>query len=106
MAATYDAEGNYVYPDGFDPETGEWLEGFDEQRATWEEQYAKAHERWEALVKQQAEAKQAEIAAAEPTTYSSASDDTDEESGPEETSGSLASDEALQALREKLTGGN
>ena len=29
----------------------------------------------------------------------------DEESGPEETSGSLATDEALQALREKLTGG-
>jgi small subunit ribosomal protein S1 len=103
MAATYDAEGNYVYPDGFDPETGEWLEGYDEQRAAWEEQYAKAHERWEAHVKQQAEAKQAEIAAAEPTTYSSGSE---EEAGTEETSGSLASDEALQALREKLTGGN
>jgi len=54
MAATYDDQGNYVYPDGFDPETGEWLEGYDEQRATWEEQYAKAHERWEAHVKQQA----------------------------------------------------
>jgi small subunit ribosomal protein S1 len=108
MAATYDAEGNYVYPDGFDPETGEWLEGFDEQRATWEEQYAKAHERWEAHVKQQAEAKVAEIAAAEPTTYSSDSSDasgSDDEAAPEETGGSLASDEALQALREKLTGG-
>ena len=108
MAATYDAEGNYVYPDGFDPETGEWLEGFDEQRATWEEQYAKAHERWEAHVKQQAEAKVAEIAAAEPTTYSSDSSDasgSDGEAPAEETGGSLASDEALQALREKLTGG-
>jgi small subunit ribosomal protein S1 len=108
MAATYDAEGNYVYPDGFDPETGEWLEGFDEQRATWEEQYAKAHERWEAHVKQQAEAKVAEIAAAEPTTYSSDSTDatgSDDEAAAEETGGSLASDEALQALREKLTGG-
>jgi small subunit ribosomal protein S1 len=108
MAATYDAEGNYVYPDGFDPETGEWLEGFDEQRATWEEQYAKAHERWEAHVKQQAEAKVAEIAAAEPTTYSSDSSDASDSDGEapvEETGGSLASDEALQALREKLTGG-
>ena len=57
MAATYDEQGNYVYPEGFDPETGEWLEGFDEQRAVWEEQYAKAHARWEAHVKQQAEAK-------------------------------------------------
>jgi len=114
MAATYDAEGNYVYPDGFDPETGEWLEGFDEQRATWEEQYAKAHERWEAHVKQQAEAKVAEIAAAEPTTYSSdssgapdsdGSNGSDDGAPAEETGGSLASDEALQALREKLTGG-
>ncbi len=41
MTATYDEQGNYVYPEGFDPETGEWLEGFEEQRATWEEQYAK-----------------------------------------------------------------
>ena len=57
MAATYDEQGNYVYPDGFDPETGEWLEGYDEQRAAWEEQYAKAHARWEAHVKQQDEAK-------------------------------------------------
>ena len=27
MPATYDEQGNYVYPDGFDPETGEWLAG-------------------------------------------------------------------------------
>ena len=103
MAATYDDQGNYVYPDGFDPETGEWLEGYDEQRAAWEEQYAKAHERWEAHVKQQAEAKVAEAEASErrrtPATGS------DDEAAPEETAGSLASDEALQALREKLTGG-
>ncbi|MGZ4453984.1 MAG: 30S ribosomal protein S1, partial [Nocardioides sp.] len=89
---------NYVYPEGFDPETGEWLEGFDEQRAAWEDQYAKAHARWEAHVKQQAEAKQAEAEAGEATSYSS-------EAPAEDTAGSLASDEALQALREKLTGG-
>ena len=52
MAAEYDAEGNYIYPEGFDPETGEWLEGFDEQREAWEKQYAEAHERWEAHTKQ------------------------------------------------------
>src|SRR6201994_4271132 len=52
MAATYDAEGNYIYPEGFDPETGEWLEGFDKQRETWEKQYADARERWEAHTKQ------------------------------------------------------
>jgi small subunit ribosomal protein S1 len=47
MAATYDAEGNYIYPEGFDSETGEWLEGFEEQRDAWERQYAEAHTRWE-----------------------------------------------------------
>jgi small subunit ribosomal protein S1 len=104
MAATYDEQGNYIYPEGFDPETGEWLEGYDEQRKAWEEQYAQAHARWEAHVKQQEEAKQAEVEAGEATSYSSGTTD-DAEAG-EETSGSLASDEALQALREKLTGGS
>src|ERR1700746_1047603 len=35
MPATYDDQGNYVYPEGFDPESGEWLEGHDQQRAGW-----------------------------------------------------------------------
>jgi small subunit ribosomal protein S1 len=104
MAASYDDQGNYLYPEGFDPETGEWLEGYEEQRKAWEEQYAQAHARWEAHVKQQEEAKQAEVEAGEATSYSSGATD-DAEAG-EETSGSLASDEALQALREKLTGGS
>jgi small subunit ribosomal protein S1 len=101
MTATYDEQGNYIYPEGFDPDTGEWLEGFEEQRKVWEEQYATAHARWEAHVKQQAEAKKAEVEAGEATSYSSG--DTSGDSGSH--SGSLASDEALQALREKLTGG-
>ena len=42
MTATYDDEGNYIYPEGFDPETGEWLDGFDKQREAWERQYAEA----------------------------------------------------------------
>jgi small subunit ribosomal protein S1 len=101
MTASYDEQGNYIYPEGFDPETGEWLEGYEEQRAVWEEQYAKAHARWEAHVKQQADAKVAAAEAGEATSYSSG------EAAPEQqqTGGSLASDEALQALREKLTGG-
>src|SRR6201746_1532082 len=57
MTASYDDQGNYIYPDGFDPDTGEWLEGFDEQRKLWEDQYAKAHARWEAHGKQHDEAK-------------------------------------------------
>ena len=65
MAASYDAEGNYLYPEGFDAETGEWLEGYDEQKATWEKQYAEAHARWEAHKKQIAEAQKADVEAAE-----------------------------------------
>ncbi len=48
MAAEYDEQGNYKYPEGFDPETNEWLEGFETQREAWEKQYAEAHARWEA----------------------------------------------------------
>ena len=101
MAAQYDEQGNYIYPDGFDPETNDWLEGHDDQRAEWERQYALAHERWEAHKTQvaTAEVADAEVAAETPSTYSSAEPD-------EEPDGALASDEALAALREKLTGGS
>ena len=105
MAAEYDEQGNYKYPEGFDPTTNEWLEGFEAQREVWEAQYAKAHERWEAHRKQVAEAARADLEAANgggdaaPTasSYSSAP-------VAEEAAGTLASDEALAALREKLTG--
>jgi small subunit ribosomal protein S1 len=100
MAATYDDQGNYVYPEGFDPETGEWLDGYDKQREEWERQYAEAHARWEAHKKQIEEAKSADVESGEASSYSSvAQPKTD---APAE--GALASDEALQALREKLTG--
>ncbi|WP_061966002.1 MULTISPECIES: 30S ribosomal protein S1 [Demequina] len=115
MTAEYDAAGNYKYPEGFDAETQEWQEGFDEQREAWEADYAKAHERWELhkafVAKQDAAAIEAETAAPVaaaakkrgpkndgPTSYSSQ----DEESSSD--AGTLASDERLAALREKLTG--
>ncbi|MPZ60636.1 MAG: 30S ribosomal protein S1 [Propionibacteriales bacterium] len=119
MNASYDEEGNYIYPEGFDPDTGEWLEGYDEQRATWERQYAEAHARWEAHRKQIAEAQKADAEAGGDSSYSSSGGTTSsrEESGErertapsptrtpaEQADSSLASDEALQALREKLTG--
>jgi small subunit ribosomal protein S1 len=103
MTSSYDEQGNYVYPDGFDPDTGEWMEGYDEQRATWEAQYAEAHARWEAHKKQVADAQQADEKADTPDEYTSSPAST-VTPGPE-TEGALASDEALQALREKLTGG-
>ena len=100
MAAEYDENGNYKYPEGFDPETQEWMEGYDEQRELWEAQYAQAQARWEAHRAQVAAAAQADAEADQvdeivDAAYSSV----DDSAGP------LASDEALAALRDKLTGG-
>ena len=101
MAAEYDENGNYKYPEGFDPETNEWLEGFDAQREAWEAEYAAAHARWEAHKAQVARALEQDTetsgaaAPAGAASYSSAAS---------ESTGTLASDEALAALREKLTG--
>ena len=107
MAPSYDEAGAYIGPEGFDPETGEWKTGFEDQRSEWEAQYAEAHARWEQHMKQVEEAKTADQEAALETgegvgSYSSAAPvQTEDESG-----GTLATDEALQALRDKLTGGN
>lgn len=119
MAAEYDEQGNYKYPEGFDPETNEWLEGFEAQREKWERQYAEAHARWEAHKAQVEAATKADAEAAagagSATSYSSATGDVadagDADRGdrgsrnaPAPAEGTLASDEALAALREKLTG--
>ncbi len=98
----YDESGNYVYPEGFDPETNDWLPGYDRQREAWEKQYAEARTRYEAHRKQVEDARKADAEAAvetseAPSSYSS-------EGGETEATGTLASDEALAALREKLTG--
>src|SRR6187397_1833370 len=78
MAASYDDQGNYLYPEGFDPETGEWLEGFEEQRAAWEQQYAEAHARWEAHKKQVEDAD----GASSPASSSYSSSDAGSSSSP------------------------
>ncbi|GAB2604094.1 30S ribosomal protein S1 [Streptomyces capparidis] len=106
MAASYDEQGNYIYPEGFDPEANDWLPGYEKQREEWERQYAEAQTRFEQHQAQVVKAREADAeAAGEPGgqggqggggSYSSASDDS---------SGALASDEALAALREKLAGG-
>jgi len=101
MAAEYDEHGNYKYPEGFDPETGEWLPGYEQQRDEWERAYAEAHARWEAHKRQIEAAAAAEYAASGEGSDSS-SYASEEQSQPAE--GTLASDEALAALREKLTG--
>jgi small subunit ribosomal protein S1 len=118
MAAEYDEQGNYKYPDGFDPETQEWLPGYEPQREEWERQYAEAHARWEAHRRQIDEASRAENeaqgASASASSGAGASGGGGEaattpsssySSEPAPAEGTLASDEALAALREKLTGG-
>jgi small subunit ribosomal protein S1 len=117
MPATYDDQGNYVYPDGFDPDSGEWLEGYDAQREEWEHQYAEARSRFEAHRRQVTEARtkaqeeaedgeagSADGEAAKPgsSSRSSSASDSSDEGSP---AGALASDEALAALRDKLSGG-
>jgi small subunit ribosomal protein S1 len=99
MHAQYDEQGNYIYPEGFDQETGEWKPGYEQQQAEWERQYAEAQARWEAHQKQVAEAQAAEAQAAETTSY------TADASAEPSSAGTLASDEALAELRKKLTGG-
>ena len=101
MAAEYDENGNYKYPEGFDPETNEWLEGFDAQREAWEAEYAAAHARWEAHKAQVARALEQDPETSGAAAPAGAASDS---SAASESTGTLASDEALAALREKLTG--
>jgi small subunit ribosomal protein S1 len=122
MPATYDEAGNYEYPEGFDPETGEWLPGYDSQREEWERQYAEARARFEAHRRQVEESRakaeeegegDGEEAAAAASTPSSSSQSTPRaprggrSATPQEPGapgGTLASDEALAALRDRLSG--
>ena len=110
MADSYDEQGNYVFPEGFDADTNEWKEGFDEQRQAWEARYAESERRFQLHTAQierhraaAAEAAETEVAS---SNYSSESNDAAPASeAPAESAGSLASDEQLAALREKLAGG-
>jgi small subunit ribosomal protein S1 len=130
MPASYDEQGNYEYPDGFDPETGEWLEGFEKQREEWEHQYAEARARFEAHRKQveesRAKAEEEEAlgvdvgsdaaangaprggrggGAGRPRGAGSPGAVTSSSTPGAPATGTLASDEALAALRERLSGG-
>lgn len=113
MAASYDDQGNYIYPEGFDPETNDWLEGYETQREAWEHQYAEAQQRFEQHQAQVIKSREADAqAAAEgvdtpgaaPAAASGGGGGSYSSEGAD-TSGALASDEALAALREKLAGG-
>ncbi|HET6636044.1 MAG TPA: S1 RNA-binding domain-containing protein, partial [Streptomyces sp.] len=114
MAASYDDQGNYIYPEGFDPEANDWLEGYEKQREEWERQYADAQARFEQHQAQVIKSREAdEQAAAEGAAGQAASQGGGGAQGgggsysseSSDDSGALASDEALAALREKLAGG-
>lgn len=47
MTASYDDEGNYIFPEGFDPERNEWLPGYEAQQEEWLAQYNEAQRRFE-----------------------------------------------------------
>jgi small subunit ribosomal protein S1 len=47
MVEEYDEQGNYTYPEGFDPESKDWLPGYERQQDEWEQQYMDARDRWE-----------------------------------------------------------
>ncbi|OFP33360.1 30S ribosomal protein S1 [Corynebacterium sp. HMSC071B10] len=109
MADSYDEQGNYIFPEGFDPETNEWMEGYDEARQEWEARYAEAERRHQAhagqVERHRAAAAEAADQAADQANYSSDSSAAAPAAEPAESSmGSLASDEQLAALRDKLTG--
>jgi small subunit ribosomal protein S1 len=100
MADSYDEQGNYIFPEGFDAETNEWLEGFDKQREEWEARYAEAERRHKMHTTQMEKFAAAEAEeAARPTSSSSNGAGREESTG-----GTLASDAQLAALREKLAG--
>ncbi|GLX48152.1 30S ribosomal protein S1 [Streptomyces hygroscopicus subsp. hygroscopicus] len=107
MAASYDDQGNYIYPEGFDPETNDWLEGYEKQREEWERQYAEAQSRFEQHQQQVIKSREADAAAAAEGGEAAAPAATGGSYSSEgaDNSGALASDEALAALREKLAGG-
>jgi small subunit ribosomal protein S1 len=104
MAADYDDAGTYKYPDGFDSATSEWKPGFEEARTKWEKEYAEAHARWEEHKRQVAAANEA--AAKLPETAPAAATEagaTSSFSSEGSESGTLAADESLAALRDKLS---
>ena len=103
MADSYDEAGNYIFPEGFDSETNEWLEGFEKQRDEWEARYAEAERRHKMHTAQMEKFAAADAeAASRPATAGGSS--TSSSSGEPSTGGTLASDAQLAALREKLAG--
>jgi small subunit ribosomal protein S1 len=93
MEAHYDEAGQYIYPEGFDVETGDWLPGYESQQAEWERQYEEARARFEQHLAQIKAAQEAEVEESGPSTYSS---------DGEEPASSALDEESLRKLREQF----
>ena len=100
MAADYDDAGQYKYPEGFDAATSEWKPGYEEARAKWEKEYAEAHARWEEHKRQVKAAN--ELAATLPDAPAAGESNSSYSSEGKDDAGTLAADESLAALRDKL----
>ncbi len=115
MAASYDDQGNYIYPEGFDPETNDWLEGYETQREAWENQYAEAQQRFEQHQAQVIKSREADEQAAAEGAAAPAATGGGQAGGGQvsggsyssesaDNSGALASDEALAKARSPFGG--
>ncbi|MCX6485255.1 MAG: 30S ribosomal protein S1 [Rhodoluna sp.] len=100
MAADYDESGTYKYPEGFDSATSEWKPGFEDARGTWEKEYSEAHARWEEHKRQVKAAN--ELAATLPDAPAAGESNASYSSDDNAEAGTLAADESLAALRDKL----
>ena len=107
MPAEYDEQGNYKYPEGFDPNTNEWIAGYEKQREEWESQYAAAHELWEehkAFVAKELENAAASAAEDGQAPKEEKVEETSNYSSDNSSTGTLADSDQLAALRDQLLG--
>ena len=107
MAASLRRPGQLPLPGGLRPGDGRVARRLRGAAAAWEQQYAEAHARWEAHKKQVEDAESARERADGGSDHATRpAPRRASPAAPTAPEGSLASDEALQALREKLTGGS
>lgn len=103
MTAEYDENGNYKYPEGFDPESNEWLPGYEKQREEWEAEYAAARNLWlehrQFVVKQRAY----ELENAEKEQEEEEAPKAIESHGEESAQSSLMNNGKLAELKEQLS---
>jgi small subunit ribosomal protein S1 len=104
LATDFDEQGNYKYPEGFDPATSEWKPGFEDAKAKWEKEYAEAHSRWEEHKKQVAAARELEATLPDSAPVVEANTTSSSSEGMSSSAGTLSDDASLNALKEKLDG--